>query len=76
MGVNSLHNTVTRQRRDCDLNSGPSALESSTLPSHPSERSELFFGTELFLAYTSSCFETIRNCRIYCGADISAGNLD
>jgi len=31
MGVNSLHKTVTRQRRDCDLNSGPSALESSTL---------------------------------------------
>ena len=39
MGVNSLPKTVTRQRRDCDLNPGPSALESSTLttrlPSHP-----------------------------------------
>jgi len=39
MGVNSLPNTVTRQRRDCDMNSGPSAPESSTLttrlPSHP-----------------------------------------
>ena len=39
MGVNSLPNTVTRQRRDCDLNPGPSAPESSTLttrlPSHP-----------------------------------------
>jgi len=39
MGVNSLPKTVTRQRRDCDLNSGPSAPESSTLttriPSHP-----------------------------------------
>ena len=38
MGVNSLPKTVTRQRRDCDLNPGPSALESSTLttrlPSH------------------------------------------
>jgi len=38
MGVNSLPKTVTRQRRDCDLNSGPSAPESSTLttrlPSH------------------------------------------
>ena len=39
MGLNSL--TVTRQRRDCDLNlnPGPSAPESSTLttrlPSHP-----------------------------------------
>ena len=39
MGVNSLPKTVTLQRRDCDLNPGPSAPESSTLttrlPSHP-----------------------------------------
>ena len=39
MGVNSLLKTVTRQRRDCDLNPDPSAPESSTLttrlPSHP-----------------------------------------
>ena len=39
MGVNSLPKTVTRQRRECDLNPGPSAPESSTLatrlPSHP-----------------------------------------
>jgi len=38
MGVNSLPKTVTRQRRSCDLNPGPSAPESSTLttrlPSH------------------------------------------
>ena len=38
MGVNSLPKTVTRQRRDCDLNPGRSAPESSTLttrlPSH------------------------------------------
>jgi len=38
MVVNSLPKTVTRQRRDCDLNPGPSAPESSTLttrlPSH------------------------------------------
>jgi len=41
MGVNSLPKTVTRQRRDCDLNTGPSVSESSTLttrlPSHPGE---------------------------------------
>jgi len=41
MGVNSLPKTVTRQRRDCDLNPDPSAPESSTLttrlPSHPLE---------------------------------------
>ena len=30
-GVNSLPKTVTRQRRGCDLNLGPSASESSTL---------------------------------------------
>ena len=40
MGVNSLPETVTRQRRDCDLNQGPIVPESSTLttrlPSHPS----------------------------------------
>jgi len=39
MGVNSLPKTVTRQRRDYDLNPGPYAPESSTLttrlPSHP-----------------------------------------
>ena len=39
VGVNSLPKTVTRQRRGCDLNPGPSAPESSTLttrlPSHP-----------------------------------------
>jgi len=38
MGVNSLPKTVTRQRRECDLNPGPSAPEFSTLttrlPSH------------------------------------------
>jgi len=31
MVVNSLPKTVTRQRRDCNLNPGPSAPESSTL---------------------------------------------
>ena len=39
MGVNSLPETVTRQRRGCDLNPGPSAPESSMLttplPNHP-----------------------------------------
>jgi len=38
MGVNGLPKTVTRQRRGCDLNPGPSVPESSTLttrlPSH------------------------------------------
>ena len=35
MGVNSLPKTVIRQRRDCDLNPGPSAPESSTLATRP-----------------------------------------
>jgi len=30
MGVSSLPKTVTRQRRDCDLNPGPSAIRSET----------------------------------------------
>jgi len=42
MGVNNLPMTVTRQRRGCDLNPGPTAPESSTLtarlPSHPRNR--------------------------------------
>jgi len=37
--VRTVCQTVTRQRRDCDLNPGPTAPESSTLttrlPSHP-----------------------------------------
>ena len=41
--MNSLPKTVTRQRRGCDLNPGPSAPESSTLttrlPSHPGAKS-------------------------------------
>jgi len=41
MGVNSFPKTVTRRRRGCDLNPGPSAPESSTLttrlPSHPKD---------------------------------------
>jgi len=39
MGVNSLPETVTRQRRGCDLNPGRSVPESSMLttrlPSYP-----------------------------------------
>ena len=45
MGVKSLPKTVTRQRRDCDLNPGPPAPESITLatrlPSRPTPRVQL-----------------------------------
>jgi len=34
MGVNSLPKTVTRQRRGCNLNPGPTAPESSTLTTY------------------------------------------
>jgi len=44
MGVNNLPETVTRQRRGCDLNPGPSVPESSTLtirlPSHCNYRTK------------------------------------
>jgi len=54
MGVNSLPKTVTQQRRDCDLNPGPSAPESSTittqLPSHAREHSNcLIFCGEILI---------------------------
>jgi len=43
--VNSLPKTVTQQRRDCDLNPGPTAPESSTLttqlPSHDCVKCDL-----------------------------------
>jgi len=44
MGANSLPKTVTRQRRDCDLNPGPSAPEFSTLTTRlPSYCLSLYF---------------------------------
>ena len=40
--MNSLPKTVTRQRRGCDLNPGPSAPESSTLTTRlPEKRKKL-----------------------------------
>jgi len=42
MGVNSLPKTLTGQRRDYDLNPGPSVPESSTLTTRlPSQHYEL-----------------------------------
>ena len=44
--MNSLPKIATRQRRDCDLNPGPSAPESSMLTtrlsSHPGERRNIY----------------------------------
>jgi len=54
MGVSSLPKTVTRQRRDCDLNPGLSAPDSGTLttrlPSHPFLRTYLYI---IFLRFIS-----------------------
>jgi len=46
MGVNSLPKTATRQRRDCDLNPGPSAPESSTLTTRLPSQMEVKVETE------------------------------
>ena len=55
MGVNSLPKTVTRQRRDCDLNPGPSAPESSTLttrlPSDPRNSRNIAIACRTFSRY-------------------------
>ena len=52
--MNSLPKTVTRQRRDCDLNPGPTAPESSTLttrlPSHPNMDTHFIFKQLLLIS--------------------------
>jgi len=62
MGVNSLPKTVTRQRRDCDFNPGPSAPESSTLttrlPSHPFYL--VFVKLHMFACFSIDTAHTIR----------------
>ena len=49
MGASSLPKTVSRQRRGCDLNPGPSAPESSTLttrlPSYPAHVHNSYYDT-------------------------------
>ena len=44
--MNSLPKTVIRQRRGCNLNSGPSASESSTLTTWPSSHPHLGRATQ------------------------------
>jgi len=68
--MNSLPKTVTRKRRDCDLNPVPSAPESSTLttqlPSHPflhkhmhaitqTNRFNNYFTAKIFYQYMWHC---------------------
>ena len=60
MGVNSLPKTVTRQRRGCDFNPGPTAPESSMLttrlPSHNATTYLLARPAAAFQAYVLPLF--------------------
>jgi len=62
MSVNSLPKTVTRQHLGCDLNSGPSAPESSTLTtrllSHPSYRATHLISIALLINVISFCLHS------------------
>ena len=62
-GVNSLPNTVTRQRHDCDLNPGPSAPESSTLttrpPSHPNVQCTLCTGGDRVILHRCMLHDSV-----------------
>ena len=64
MDVNSLPKTVTRQRRDCDLNPGTSAPESSTLttrlPSHPSYLGPTVISSVIHVCFSISHLTTLR----------------
>jgi len=60
MGVNSLPKTVTRQRRDCDLNPDPSAPESSTLTARPP-------------SITTAADRTLKICFCVCQLDGTIG---
>ena len=66
MGLNSLPKTVTRQRRGCDLNSGLTAPESSTLttrlPSRPTTSGgKLLIRTLTSLLYNTRCYFNVRS---------------
>jgi len=82
MGVNSLPKTVTRQRRDCDLNPGPSVPESSTLttrlPSHPRGQKTLQkLGRIQVLGWTPTDLKVVRSAIDTCmiNANDSMSNL-
>jgi len=55
MGVNSLPKTVTRQRRGCDLNTRPTAPESSTLTTRlPVSHPNSLIWTDILVLYRES----------------------
>jgi len=73
--VNSLPKTVTRQRRDCDLNPGLSVPESSTLttrlPNHPTRKLvtsiHTVFDDNVLCRETGEIFSPVFCCRRFHG---------
>ena len=67
MGVNSLPKTVTRQRRDCDLNQGHSAPVCSTLttrlPSHPPALQQLLIICGSYRGSRVRASSSVPSCR-------------
>ena len=80
MGVNSLPKTVARQRRDCDLNPGPSAPESSTLttwlPSHPGHTSS--YQNQFTVAVSDRCcpLANVFDTFVFCQSLTNKANVD
>ena len=69
MGVNSLPKTATREHRDCDLNTGPSAPESSMLTTRLlSHRLDSYWGSYLSILKTvfklHRLFQNLEICEI------------
>jgi len=64
MGANSLPKTVTRQCRDCDLNPGPSAPESSTLTTR------LYLDCDISIFYLTIKAPRCNALNIKCGVAI------
>jgi len=58
--VNSLHKTVTGQRRDCDLNPGPSAPESSSLTTRLPSHSTFLVRTVIRIGFSNPGFQNNR----------------
>jgi len=60
MGVNSLPKTVTRQRRGCDLNPGPSAPDSSTLTTRLPNKVSNKVSNKIFFKYKLTKTATVK----------------
>jgi len=77
--VNSLPKTVTRQRRDCNLNPGPSAPESSTLttrlPSHPIDNLPHLKYVTAVPCNLSLITTLVGDCRSFSDINVSQGSV-